>query len=42
MSIPDEPVDGEFVRISFRCPNGKTIVRNFSNEEKLEVVYSWV
>lgn len=29
MSIPDEPMDGEIIRIAFRCPNGSTIMRNF-------------
>jgi hypothetical protein len=30
------------VRVSFRCPNGITLVRNFPHEEKLELIYSWV
>ena len=42
MSIPDEPTSGKIVRISFRCPNGSTIFRNFASEEKLELVYHWV
>jgi len=35
MSIPDEPSSGEIVRISFRCPDGKTIIRNFAGDEKV-------
>lgn len=29
MSIPDEPTEGDIIRISFRCPDGSTKVRNF-------------
>jgi hypothetical protein len=28
--------------LSFRCPDGSTIIRNFSSDEKLDVVYHWV
>lgn len=42
MSIPDEPSSGDIVRISFRCPDGSTILRNFLANEKLELVYHWV
>lgn len=30
------------IRISFRCPDGSTILRNFLGEEKVELVYHWV
>lgn len=42
MSIPDEPTDGDIVRINFRCPDGTTITRNFSMDDKLEMIYAWV
>lgn len=42
MSIPDEPTEGELVRLSFRCPDGTTIFRNFHAKEKLELVFHWV
>lgn len=42
MSIPDEPTEGQIVRISFRCPDGSTIIRNFAADEKLELIYHWV
>lgn len=42
MSIPEEPTEGEIVRISFRCPDGSTVFRNFPREETLELVYQWV
>ena len=42
LSIPDEPMDGEIVRINFRCPDGSTKIRNFLIDEKLELVYNWV
>lgn len=42
MSIPDEPIDGDIVRINFRCPDGETCIRNFSMADKLELVYAWV
>lgn len=42
MSIPDEPTEGEMVRISFRCPDGSTKIRNFPCEEKVELIYNWV
>lgn len=42
MSIPDEPTEGEMVRINFRCPDGSTVIRNFSSNERLEMIYAWV
>lgn len=42
MSIPDEPTDGDIIRISFRCPDGNTKVRNFDSTEKLDLIYHWV
>lgn len=35
MSIPEEPEEGEIVRLSFRCPNGCKIIRKFDKNEKL-------
>lgn len=35
LSIPDEPEDGEIIRINFRCPDGSTKTRNFQNDEKV-------
>lgn len=42
MSIPDEPTGGDMVRLSFRCPDGSTVFRNFDANEKLELVFHWV
>jgi dihydroorotate dehydrogenase len=42
LSIPDEPIDGDIIRINFRCPNGSAISRNFANNEKLDLLYHWV
>jgi hypothetical protein len=42
MSLPVEPVEGEIVRVSFRCPDGNTLVRSFSAEEKVELLFDWV
>lgn len=42
MSIPDEPTDGDIIRISFRCPDGNTKVRNFDSSEKLDLIYHWI
>ena len=41
-SIPDEPTEGEVIRFSVRCPDGKTIFRNFSGEEKVDILFHWV
>ena len=32
MSIPDEPLDGDIVRLSFRCPDGSSVSRNFHSD----------
>jgi hypothetical protein len=42
LSIPEEPNNGEIVRLVFRCPNGQKVTRNFERGEKLELVYHWV
>ena len=42
MSIPDEPQEGEIIRFNFRTPDGETITRNFSMNDKLELIYAWV
>lgn len=42
MSIPDEPTEGEIVRLNFRCPDGSIRIRNFLADENLELVYNWV
>ena len=42
MSIPDQPTSGQIIRISFRCPDGSTVLRNFLASEKLELIYHWI
>lgn len=42
MSIPDEPTSGEIIRFIFRCPDGSNKMRNFQNDEKVELIYNWV
>lgn len=42
MSIPEEPHEGDLVRLNFRCPDGSTLLRNFPKHEQLELVYHWV
>lgn len=42
LSLPEEPLIGDIVRLNFRCPNGTKISRNFERGEKLELVYHWV
>ena len=42
MSIPDEPQEGDIIRICFRCPDGSVKNRNFQRGDDIEMVYSWV
>ena len=42
MSIPDEPQEGDIIKLHFRCPDGTKVVRNFPKDEHLELVYHWV
>lgn len=42
LSIPDEPLEGEIIRFSFRCPDGSNVNRSFSADEKVEILYHWV
>ena len=42
MSIPDEPQEGDIIRINFRTPDGETVTRNFSMDDKLQLIYAWV
>jgi hypothetical protein len=32
MSIPDEPKEGEIIKLYFRCPDGSKIVRGFAKD----------
>ncbi len=41
MSIPEEPKEGNLVQLTFRCPDGSTITRNFLKNEKVELLYNW-
>lgn len=42
MSIPDEPMEGDIIRFSFRLPDGSTKTRSFNSEQNMDLLYHWV
>lgn len=41
-SIPDEPTEGDIIRLTFRCPDGSSLLRNFAADEKLDLLFQWI